>query len=604
MKDNLINLFEKAIKLPTTSGCYKMLNENKKILYIGKAKNLRSRIKSYFLEKKSHKIKILMENVKSIEVITTNSEYEALLLECNLIKTHKPDYNVKLKDGKGYPMVRITREKYPRIFKTRKIINDQSEYFGPFTNVKKLDQVLDFINKTFKLRKCKKKSKTPCLYCHMGQCLGACYKENLEKEYQKELDKAKSILKGNTSEILNQIDIKLKLAIQKEDFETAIKLKEIKNSLTEINQIQIVTKTNNLNTDYVHVHPGENVNTIIVLKYRNGKLVERDANFDESICKKNELILQFLTQYYTAINMIVPDKINIFLKDVDTKNVEKLINDVKNTKTKIIYKETEEILKIMEMAISNAELSLKEYENKNNKALESLKIFLEMDKLPKIIEGFDIAHLKGQETVASMVTFKMGMPFKENYKLYKLNSLLKGEIDDFKAIKEVILRRYSEIINKNLELPNLILIDGGKGQLNAAFSSLKDLKIENKVKICSLAKKHETIFLTTKNKGINLPQGHLALRILQNVRDEAHRKANRFNRKRREKITLLYTKINGVGEKTAQKILKTIGTYKDILPLSENEISEKIKVNIKLAKRIKEFAIKENSIKNYNHNKF
>ncbi|MBB6031412.1 excinuclease ABC subunit C [Borreliella spielmanii] len=597
MKENLTSLFEKVIKLPTTSGCYKMLNENKKILYIGKAKNLRSRIKSYFLEKKSQKIKILMKNVKSIEVITTNSEYEALLLECNLIKTHKPDYNVKLKDGKGYPMIRITHEKYPRIFKTRKIINDQSEYFGPFTNVKKLDQVLDFINKTFKIRKCKKKSNAPCMYYHMGQCLGVCYKENLEKEYQEELDKAKSILNGNISEILSQIDVKLKLAIQKEDFETAIKLKEIKSSLIEITQIQIVAKTNNLNTDYVYVHPGEHVNTIIVLKYRNGKLVERDANFDESICKKNELVLQFLIQYYTSINMIVPDKIHIFLKDVDTKNAEKLINEIKNTKTEIIYKETEEILKIMEMAISNAELSLREYENKSNKALESLKICLEMDKLPKIIEGFDIAHLKGQETVASMVTFKMGIPFKEHYKLYKLNSLSKGEIDDFKAIKEVILRRYSEIINKNLELPNLILIDGGKGQLNAAFSILKGLKIENNVKVCSLAKKHETIFLTTNKKGINLPQGHPALRILQNVRDEAHRKANEFNKKRREKITLLYTKIHGIGEKTAQKILKSIGTYKDILPLSESEISKKIKVNIEIAKRIKEFAMKENLIK-------
>ncbi|EEH00732.1 excinuclease ABC, C subunit [Borreliella finlandensis] len=603
MKESLTNLFEKVIKLPTTSGCYKMLNENKKILYIGKAKNLRSRVKSYFLEKNSLKIKILMKNVKSIEVITTNSEYEALLLECNLIKTHKPDYNVKLKDGKGYPMVRITHEKYPRIFKTRKIINDKSEYFGPFTNVKKLDQVLDFINKTFKIRKCKKKSNAPCLYYHMGQCLGVCHKENLEKEYQKELDKAKSILNGNISEILSQIDIKLKLAIQKEDFETAIKLKEIKNSLIEINQIQIVTKTNNLNIDYVHVHPGENVNTIIVLKYRNGKLVERDANFDESICKENELILQFLTQYYTSINMIVPDKIHIFLKDIDTKNVEKLINEIKNTKTEIIYKETEEILKIMEMAISNAELSLREYENKSNKALESLKILLEMNKLPKIIEGFDIAHLKGQETVASMVTFKMGIPFKKNYRLYKLNSLLKGEIDDFKAIKEVISRRYSEIINNNLELPNLILIDGGKGQLNAAISILKGLKIENKVKVCSLAKKQETIFLTTNKKGINLPHGHPALRILQNVRDEAHRKANGFNKKSREKITLLYTKIHGIGEKTAQKILKSIGTYKDIFPLSENEISEKIKVNVQLAKRIKEFAIKENSIKNNNQDK-
>ncbi|MCD2331713.1 excinuclease ABC subunit UvrC, partial [Borreliella burgdorferi] len=507
------------------------------------------------------------------------------------------------KDGKGYPMVRITHEKYPRIFKTRKIINDKSEYFGPFTNVKKLDQVLDFINKTFKIRKCKKKSNAPCLYYHMGQCLGVCYKENLEKEYQKELDKAKSILNGNISEISSQIDIKLKHAIQKEDFETAIKLKEIRNSLIEINQIQIVTKTNNLNIDYVHVHPGENVNTIIVLKYRNGKLVERDANFDESICKENELILQFLIQYYTSINMIVPDKIHIFLKDIDTKNVEKLINEIKNTKTEIIYKETEEILKIMEMAISNAELSLREYENKSTKALESLKIVLEMDKLPKIIEGFDIAHLKGQETVASMVTFKMGMPFKENYRLYKLNSLLKGEIDDFRAIKEVISRRYSEIINNNLELPNLILIDGGKGQLNAAISILKGLKIENKVKVCSLAKKQETIFLTTSKKGINLPQGHPALRILQNVRDEAHRKANGFNKKRREKITLLYTKIHGIGEKTAQKILKSIGTYKDILPLSENEISEKIKVNVQLAKRIKEFAIKENSIKNNNQDK-
>ncbi|BCR21063.1 excinuclease ABC subunit UvrC [Borrelia miyamotoi] len=593
MKERLNNLHKKIQKFPSTSGCYKMYSKDNKILYIGKAKNLRARVKNYFLEKNSHKTKILIKNVANIEIITTNSEYEALLLECNLIKKHKPDYNIKLKDDKGYPMIRITCEKYPRIFKTRKIINDGSEYFGPYVNVKNLNLVLALINKTFKTRKCKKKSKTPCLYFHMGQCLGVCHREDLEEQYKKEVKKIRHILNGNISKLLDEIEIKMKEVIKKEDFETAIKLKETKKSLIEISQTQIITRMNRLSTDYIYTHKTDSLNVIVIFKYRDGKLVEKDINLDESIYEEDELTEVFITQYYTSLNMIVPDKIHIF-KKIDTTNITKLINEFKDKKIEIIYKETPDTIKIMEMAISNAEIALRAYDNEQNKALESLKIILEMTKLPKIIEGFDIAHLNGYDTVASLITFKMGKPFKNGYRVYKLNSLNNGEIDDFKAIREVTSRRYSKLINEQSELPDLVLIDGGKGQLSAAYSSLKELKIEDKVSICALAKKEEIIFLQNKIQGIKLPKGHSALKILQNVRDEAHRKANRLNKKLRRNIKLNYSNIEGIGEQKAKNILKTIGTYKDILPLSEDEIAKKIRTSIKTAKRIKEFSNNQN----------
>ncbi|AHH04952.1 UvrABC system protein C [Borrelia miyamotoi] len=593
MKEHLNNLHKKVQKFPSTSGCYKMYSKDNKILYIGKAKNLRARVKNYFLEKIGHKTKILMKNVANIEIITTNSEYEALLLECNLIKKHKPDYNIKLKDDKGYPMIRITCEKYPRIFKTRKIINDGSEYFGPYVNAKNLNLVLALINKTFKTRKCKKKSKNPCLYFHMGQCLGVCHREDLEEQYKKEVNKIRHILNGNISKLLDEIEIKMKEVIKKEDFETAIKLKETKKSLIEISQTQIITRMNKLSTDYIYTHKNDSLNVIVILKYRDGKLVEKDINFDESIYEEDELTEVFITQYYTSLNMIVPDKIHIF-KKIDTTNITKLINEFKDKKIEIIYKETPDTIKIMEMAISNAEIALRSYDNEQNKALESLKIILEMTKLPKTIEGFDIAHLNGYDTVASLITFKMGKPFKNGYRVYKINSLNNGEIDDFKAIREVTFRRYSKLINEQSELPDLVLIDGGKGQLSSAYSALKELKIEDKVSICALAKKEEIIFLPNKIQCIQLPKGHSALKILQNIRDEAHRKANSFNKKLRRNIKLNYSNIEGIGEQKAKNILKTLGTYKDILLLSEDEIAKKIRTSIKTAKRIKEFSNNQN----------
>ncbi|UPA17941.1 excinuclease ABC subunit UvrC [Borrelia puertoricensis] len=593
MREHLNCLHKKVQEFPTTSGCYKMYSQDNKILYIGKAKNLRTRVKNYFLEKISLKTKILMRNVVNIEVITTNSEYEALLLECNLIKEHKPDYNIKLKDDKGYPMIRITCEKYPKVFKTRKIINDGSEYFGPYVNAKHLDLVLNLINKTFKTRKCKKKSKNPCLYFHMGQCLGVCYRNDLEEQYKEEVNKIRHILNGNISKLLNEIEIKMKGVIKREDFESAIKLKETKRALIEISQTQIITKINKLSTDYIYIHKTDNLNVIVIFKYKDGKLVEKDINFDESIYEEDELIAEFITQYYTSLNMIVPDKICIF-KKIDTEDITKLINELKSTNTEIVYEDTKDTIKIIEMAISNAEIALRAYNNENNKALENLKIILEMTKLPKIIEGFDIAHLNGYKTVASLVTFKMGKTFQDGYRVYKINSLNDGEIDDFKAIKEIISRRYTKLINEQLELPNLILIDGGKGQLNAAYSILKGLKIEDKVTICALAKQEETIFLPNKTQGIKLPKGNPALKILQNVRDEAHRKANSFNRKLRRNIKLHYSKIEGIGEQKAKNILKTLGTYKDIFLLNEDEITQKMKINIKMAKKIKKFSEDQN----------
>ncbi|AHH10636.1 excinuclease ABC subunit C [Borrelia coriaceae] len=593
MREYLNSLYQKAQEFPTTSGCYKMYSQDDKILYIGKAKNLRARVKNYFLERNSRKTKILMKNVANIEVITTNSEYEALLLECNLIKEHKPDYNIKLKDDKGYPMIRITCEKYPRIFKTRKIINDGSEYFGPYVNAKNLDLVLELINRTFKNRKCKKKSKTPCLYFHMGQCLGVCYRDDLERQYKKEVNKIRHILNGNISNLLNDIEIKMKEAIKKENFEAAIKLKETRKSLIEISQTQIITKINKLSTDYVYIHKTDSINVIVILKYKDGKLVEKDINFDESIYEEDELISEFITQYYTSLNMIVPDKIYTF-KKIETENITKLINELKNTKTEIICETTKDTIKIIEMAISNAKIALMTYDNEKKRAIEDLKTILEMTELPKIIEGFDIAHLNGYKTVASLVTFKMGKPFKDGYRVYKINSLSNGEIDDFKAIKEVISRRYTSLINEQLELPNLILIDGGKGQLSSAYSILKGLKLEDKITICALAKKEEIIFLPNKTQGIKLAKGNSALKVLQNVRDEAHRRANSFNRKLREKIELNYSKIEGIGKQRAKNILKTLGTYKDTLPLNENEIATKMKTNIKMARKIKKFSEEQN----------
>ncbi|AHH08433.1 excinuclease ABC subunit C [Borrelia anserina] len=598
MRENLISLYKKAQEFPTTSGCYKMYSQANKILYIGKAKNLRARVKNYFSERISKRVKILMRNVANIEVISTNSEYEALLLECNLIKKYKPDYNIKLKDDKGYPMIRITCEKYPRIFKTRKIINDGSEYFGPYVNTKNLDLVLDLINKTFKTRKCKKKSKTPCLYFHMDQCLGVCYREDLEDKYKKEVEKIRHILNGNISNLLDTIEIKMKEAIKKEDFESAIKLKETKKSLIEISQIQIITKINKLSTDYIYIHKTDSLNVIVILKYKDGKLVEKDINFDESIYEKDELTEKFITQYYTSLNMIVPNKICIF-KKIATEDITKLINEIKSTKTEVVYEGTKDTLKIMETAISNAEIALRSYDNEKNKATESLKIILEMTKLPKTIEGFDISHLSGYKTVASLVTFKMGKPIKDRYRVYKINSLNNGKINDLKAIKEVISRRYSKLINEQLELPDLILIDGGKGQLNAAYSILKGLQIEDKIAICALAKREETIFLPNKTQSIKLPKGNSALKILQNVRDEAHRRANSFNKKLRKNIELYYSQIENIGKQKAKNILKTLGTYQDILLLNEEEIAKKMKINIEMAKKIKKFS-EDKNLKNTN----
>ena len=551
-----------SMDAPLGPGVYIMKNASGEIIYIGKAKSLKNRIKSYFYGEKDPKTTALMRQVRNIETIITPSEYQAFLLENTLIKQHSPKYNIDLKDGKTYPVVRITHEDYPRIFRTRRIINDKSLYFGPFPNIQGVNSMMELIDKLFPLRKCKiiKKRQAPCMYYHIGRCMAPCCGKINIDEYSLYVQRVHKLLEGETESLIIDLTHQMHESAKALQYEKAAHLRNTIRSIEEMTKEDISVEDNNPeDRDYIAWAAEGILVTFTVFSMHGGKMTGRDLFRTRSAADEVESLELFITNYYDKIR---PPPAKIYLSSLlKTASGDCYLPPEYNDTTAAIpsnsglcspallldwFKEsfgfTPELLipadkhhtAIMAMAHQNAQEDIRKRvkERGSGPALDELAKALNLDIRPQRIEGFDISHLNGKFPVASLVSFKNGVPDKKNYRHFKLRTL-DGKIDDFAAMREVIKRRYSRLIHEGKELPDLILVDGGIGQVNAAKGVLDELGAD--CSIAGLAKREEEIWLANHKKPIVLSMQSEALKVLQYVRDESHRFAISLNQKLRSK---------------------------------------------------------------------
>lgn len=581
-------LHETALKAPTSSGVYLWRDEEQVIIYVGKAKNLKNRLTSYFSGVKDVKTRTLVSKAFSIEYITTSNEYEALILENTLIKQHSPRYNINLKDDKSYPALRITNEKFPRVFKTRRIIHDGSKYFGPFPNINALSTFIENINRIYPLRQCKilRKRNSPCMYYHIGRCCAPCCGKITEESYTVFIDEISKFLEENPELRLEKLQKEMKEAAKQLQFEKAARLRDGIEALKQLTSTNSVTDFNEEERDYIGFAFEGPLVSFTVLKMRSGSLVMKDVYRTKSLNREEELILEFLMAYYAQ--GMTPQYIFIPLK-ADTSLFSEWLsrNDKKEVQIIAVTGETDSSLDIcglagsrhkaaIAMANQNAEEDIRRRirERGDLPALEELKNLIGMDTLPVRIEGFDIAHIGGNLPVASLISFYNGNPDKKNYRYFRLKTT-DGIIDDFASMKEASARRYTRLVNSKEQLPDLILIDGGIGQVNAVQSVLSSLNLD--IPIIGLAKKDEEIYLPHTSKPIQLPKRSDALRLLQRIRDETHRFATTRNQRLRtkENTDTIFTQLPHVGEKRASLLMQTYTSLENIvLAIEKNEAEE------------------------------
>ncbi|MDC7233633.1 MAG: excinuclease ABC subunit UvrC [Spirochaetales bacterium] len=588
-----VETLQKQIKdFPLEPGVYLMKDEHKKIIYIGKAVKLRNRVRSYFSGEKDIKTRTLVRQIHFIDHIVTKSEYEALLLENNLIKKWNPRYNINLKDGKSYPVIRVTAEEFPRVFRTRNIVNDKSRYYGPYPDVKVLDETLALIQKMLPLRRCRvlKKRENPCLYYHMGKCSGPCAGLISKEEYRSHVSKARSILTGRTAGLEKELLKEIKGHSEALEFEKAAELRDILIAMQKLQTEQKVEDFEEESRDYIASDSSGNYYSFVVFQMRKGKLLGKESFRSEYYGTEQEAAQEFLLRYYSSPDKDFPARVFLSLKERD------LIQDYLSREVRGAEKMALELPRtkrdqaVLNMARENArsDLARKLQDLGNIPALEDLQSVLNLKKLPRRIEGFDIAQLDGHFTVSSLISFKDGNPDRKNYRHFNIRSL-DGGIDDFKAISEAVARRYTRLLNEKKELPDLILIDGGKGQVSAASSVLEALGLD--IPLIGLAKKEELIFLPGEKEPIDLPEGDRALRVLQHVRDETHRFATSHNQKLRKKRISLNSleNIPGIGPARSRKLLTGFGSMENLYAAKAEEISRTAGVSLEAAEMIREY---------------
>ncbi|MDR2965139.1 MAG: excinuclease ABC subunit UvrC [Treponema sp.] len=544
MSDNSPNtLKETAQNAPSKPGVYIMRGEGAagttgEIIYIGKAKSLKNRLKSYFSGEKDIKTATLMRRVKSIETIIVPTEYDALLLENTLIKQHSPRYNISLKDGKTYPVIRVTHEDFPRIFRTRRIINDSSLYYGPFPNGQAVVAMMNIIDKLFPLRKCKsiKKRKAPCMYYHIGRCMAPCCNKINIDAYRIHVQRVQKLLEGETESLIIDLTAKMHELAKYLQFEKAAYFRNSIRSIEELaGEDNTVEDLNPEDRDYIAWASEGVLATFTVFSMRGGKMTGRDLFRTRSASNELESLGTFIIFYYDKTR---PPPAKVYLQNLSYgeygkhEDTEKFLKEICGYKPEFLQAKDKHNNAILAMARQNAAEDLRKRlkERGAGPALDELARALNLQSRPEKIEGFDISHLDGKFPVASLVSFKNGVPDKKNYRHYKLRTL-GGKIDDFAGMREVIQRRYSRLLREGIDFPDLILVDGGIGQVNAAKEILDTLGAE--IDIAGLAEQNEEIWLPYTKNPIILSKQSEALKVLQHIRDESHRFANNFNRKLR-----------------------------------------------------------------------
>ena len=573
----------KIAGLPTKPGVYLHKDAEGQIIYVGKAKSLRNRVRSYFQEGRpvDAKTKALVRKIADLEVIVTDTEVEALILENTLIKEYRPKYNILLKDDKSYPYIRITKEEYPRVFKTRRVVRDGSKYFGPYTDGTYLYSLLKTLRSIFPLRSCELALTDAtidagrwkvCLDYHIKKCDGPCEGHIDRERYNEYIRQAQQVLNGRTKDLERQLEERMMQLAEELRFEDAAVVRGRLDRLREYTSKQKVLATDDTDRDVFALSRVESTACTVVFTIRDGKLIGKRHYFiggsrDRS---DSEILRTTIERWYLEAEHF-PDEVLIQTEIEDADVLAEYLREQRGKNVEILVPKIGDKRKLLAMAEMNADVLLRELlmqqaqkDQSMPRAILSLQQDLRMERMPRRIECFDNSHMQGTDYVSSMVVFVDGKPKKSEYRHFKLRTV-EGN-DDFEAMKEVITRRYSRALEEGTDLPDLVIIDGGKGQLSHAMEIFGSLGLTGKFTVVGLAKRLEEVFVPGQSVPLYLAKTSASLRLLQQARDEAHRFAITYHRTLRDKRTFQteLTEIPGVGEASAQKLLSIIGSVERV----------------------------------------
>jgi excinuclease ABC subunit C len=594
--------------LPTEPGVYQMKDANGTVIYVGKAIALRNRVRSYFQTSRGMdaKTRELVSHIVDFEVIRTDTATEALILENELIKKFQPKYNVMLKDSKTYPYLKITNEEWPRVISTRLIVNDGGRYFGPYTSATNAYRTLNLLNRLFPYRKCDKKitgHEEVCLYFHMHQCSAPCIAAVDQATYMKSIEATALFLSGRGDEILGPLEEEMQLAADAWNFERAAELRDRIEGVRHVLERQKIVSSSGVNADVIAVAKGAGGDAGVQVGFlRNGKLLGSEffpmrATLDDS---PESILSGFVTQFYAEAAVVPPLIIvQTALPEAEAPIVAEWLRERRGGKVDVLVPRRGDKRGLVEMvaksAVDNLEQSRLKFlsdEMKTTASMSELADALDLPRMPRRIECFDISNIQGTNPVASMVVFEDGKPAKKEYRRFTIKTVVGA--NDFAMMNEVIKRRFKRAVEADEEengkwtkLPDLVIVDGGKGQLNAALDALADVGAS--VPICGLAKENEELFLPGQPVSILLPRDSQALFLVQRIRDEAHRFAVTFHRERRSKSTFqsALDTVDGIGPKRKKALLKHFGSVKAIREATPAEIAQVEGISAVLAEQIK-----------------
>ena len=595
------NLSLKLDALPAAPGIYMMKDGKERIIYIGKAKSLRHRVRSYFQDSGGdgrRRFKALVRNIADFDCIVTQSEQEALILEANQIKAHKPRYNVHLKDDKKYPYIRITKESFPRIFATRDLVQDGSRYLGPFSNVRAMYTTLDMMHKIFPVRSCDYKLPSEkvrvCLDFHINRCEGPC--EGLVKaaDYSRSVDCAVRLLQGKNSGILRELRKRMEQTAAELRFERAAKLRDQIRALESMSARQKAMLDRPVDRDVIGLARSDDDACCSILEIREGRLLGKKHHFLSGVMESEdaEIVSAFVCQFYLRTDFI-PAEIHLPSPPSDSAAISAWLSSKIQRKVALSVPRRGDKARMLEMARSNAEHLLEErrlkrelQKGRTSQSVSALQRDLRLVNPPDRIECIDISNLQGEDSVGSLVCFVGGRPRRSEYRQFKIADV-EGP-DDFASIHQVVLRRFRGLRERGESFPDLLVVDGGKGQLSSALQALGDLGLEDQP-VVGLAKRLEELFLPGRADPLLLPRTSASLRLLQALRDEAHRFALRHHRNLRGKRTMssALDDIPGIGPSRRAVLLQTFGSVRRLKEAGVEEIANVKGVGMKLAAELK-----------------
>jgi len=599
--------------LPEQPGVYLMKNRDGKIIYVGKAISLKSRVRSYFQAARnlSPRIQLMVSQIEKIEFIVAASEYEALVLECNLIKEERPKYNIRLRDDKQYPWVKVAwQQAYPEIYLTRSLKRDGSKYYGPYTNGAAIRETLKLLRQIFPLRSCRRdleheRIARPCLNFHIKRCLAPCNGGISKVDYREMIQQICLFLEGRQTELREQLQVEMQVAATNFEYERAAQLRDRLRDIEKIMEKQKVVSATEEDLDILGIAQDERGSVVQVFQVRQGKLIGREYFLvnEGNETASGEILEAFLMQYYDQAAFI-PGEILLPTELTSMETMAQWLSGQKGSTAHLKQPQRGEKVQLIKMAVENAQILLKQERTREDQeaelvqeSLTSLQQELKLPKLPLRIEGFDISNTQGQEAVASMVVFEGGKPNGSEYRRFKIRTVIGP--NDFAMMQEALRRRFNKGLAERAEsemeqgkfakFPDLLLIDGGKGQLSSALAVLTELGL-SEIPVIGLAKQEEEIYLPERDEALILERRSSALRLLQRVRDEAHRFAITYHKSLRDKNTVksVLDDLKGIGPKRKQLLLKHFGSVKKIRAATIEDFLQLPGINEKMAQRIKE----------------